>query len=306
MSKTKTKVWNVLFPQSGSHSFRVEDAGLATQRAFLDERPATRMDGTSAYLYLGPGGATLELRCTNKQWVLLVDGVIVEEYVPTKRGTGDESLRQLRSKPDGSYMIQTDIDASMLDLNIVRKFRFCAQGHPHEVAIAHREYIWQVVVDEKVVDRVSHKQSDDDGEASFHVKVDESLVLPGLVCMTWDSARCLWIYILTINGVQVPTSWSKAKGVVAGGTSVPEVCSTYAHAQAPPDVPTPVEGVVQHPQPLASLPQGVSFDGSTGGYQANIKSAVGRFVFLGEFATPEEAHARYLEAVPTYYPNQAH
>jgi len=277
--------------------------GLPSQRAFLDEAPCPLIAG-SPHLFLGPSGATLELRCKNKQWSLLVDDVMVEEYTSAKRSSGDETLRELRSKPEGSYMIQTDIDATQFDLNIVRKFRFNANSVPHEVMIAHREFIWQVIVDNRVVDRVSHKQADDDGEACFTIKIDDTLSLPANVNMTWDNNRCLWIYVLSVNGIEVPTCWSKARGILALPSRPPEVCTTYAEVEALADVPAPQGTQAAYYEMPEHLPQGVSFDTSTGSYQANIKSKVGRFVFLGEFATAEEAHQRYLEAVPKYYPER--
>lgn len=45
----------------------------------------------------------------------------------------------------------------------------------------------------------------------------------------------------------------------------------------------------------SGLPQGVSFDSESRAYQANLRVR-GKFMFLGEFATVEEAHAKYLEA----------
>jgi len=44
-----------------------------------------------------------------------------------------------------------------------------------------------------------------------------------------------------------------------------------------------------------TLPQGVSWDAEERAYKANIRTH-GRFKCLGSFATPEEAHQRYLEA----------
>jgi len=52
------------------------------------------------------------------------------------------------------------------------------------------------------------------------------------------------------------------------------------------------------------LPQGVSFDPETGVYQANIKNRAGKFVFLGEFMSVEEAHQKYLEALPIHSPEK--
>merc|ERR1711924_119002 len=57
---------------------------------------------------------------------------------------------------------------------------------------------------------------------------------------------------------------------------------------------------------LDSLPQGVSYDHESHFFQANIRdSKSGRFIFLGEFATPERAHESYLEALPKYDPEKA-
>lgn len=54
-----------------------------------------------------------------------------------------------------------------------------------------------------------------------------------------------------------------------------------------------------------ALPQGVSFDSESGAYQATVRaSKTGRFVFLGGFSTPAEAHQKYLEALPIYCPEK--
>ena len=37
-----------------------------------------------------------------------------------KRTTSGEGLRELRSMPEGSYLISTDFDASSLELNVIR------------------------------------------------------------------------------------------------------------------------------------------------------------------------------------------
>merc|ERR1712150_179027 len=49
------------------------------------------------------------------------------------------------------------------------------------------------------------------------------------------------------------------------------------------------------PSATDSLPQGVSYDAASGAYTANI-CVKGKFKFLGEFKTPDEAHLRYLAA----------
>merc|ERR1712032_102396 len=53
--------------------------------------------------------------------------------------------------------------------------------------------------------------------------------------------------------------------------------------------------VTRSPVSPDELPQGVSFDSSSGKYAASIRIQ-GKFRCLGQFATLEEAHRTYLEA----------
>lgn len=260
-------------------------------------------------MFSGPEDSLLELRCQGKQWSLLVNGITVEDYNPSKRASGDESLRELRSRPDGAYIISPQVDARELDLNVVRKFSFVALGKLHEVCVAHSDCIWQVLSGGNLVDRIAHKISDSSGEAAFDIEVAPEQKVRATVSMTWDSYKWLWRYTLTIQteGVcgthsqDVPFSWSKISGQVAGVEPPIVVAAEDGVAVEPVSVqqePPPTD------DPPQNLPQGVSFDSSTGSYQANIRAKTGRFVFLGEFRTPDEAHQRYLEAVPVHCPEK--
>merc|ERR1719215_423709 len=54
-------------------------------------------------MFTGPCGSLLELQLMNGKWELLVNGHIVESYTAGKRQSQGDSLRDLRSRPDGSY-----------------------------------------------------------------------------------------------------------------------------------------------------------------------------------------------------------
>merc|ERR1712194_290552 len=99
-----------------------------------------------AFTFTGPDECLMELKCNRKTWSLLVNGLMVEEYGAIRKGGGDQSLRQLRSMPEGSYMIAPTFDAGVLDLHIIRKWRCVACGEVHEIQLAHAQS-WQVVVD---------------------------------------------------------------------------------------------------------------------------------------------------------------
>merc|ERR1712188_203818 len=54
-----------------------------------------------------------------------------------------------------------------------------------------------------------------------------------------------------------------------------------------------------------SLPQGVSYDQETKTFQANIKDVkTRRYICLGEFASADAAHEKYLEALSRYSPDK--
>jgi len=305
-----TRVWNFLLPSTGQHQLRVEQLGSLGQLVFID---GDQQPMREALLFTGPENSLLELRKGSRgQWSLLVNGLTVEDYHEGHRPSGDESLRELRGKPDGSYLISTEFAAANLSsLHVIRIFRFMARGAVHEVQVSHKECIWQVIFDGRVVERAVHKLKDNNSEVSFRLEVDSGQRLDAVLKMTWNSLAMVWRYTLTVQGVEIPLYWSKGKGDIV---PAPELCEVLAAEGLPtPSAPPEAElSQVAEDQPVPEsvapteqlLPQGVSFDALGGSYQATIRSKTGKFVFLGEFTTPEEAHRCYLEALPAHCPDK--
>jgi hypothetical protein len=286
-----TRVWNFLLPDTGEHELRVEQPGTSVQRVVLDGTEVQAPEGTLCFT--GPGASLLEITKVRGNWQLHVNGYMVEDYSAARRTQGDDSIHDLRGRPDGSYTIATKISASGMQLNVVRRFRFTARGLQHEVEIAHRDWVWQVIHNGNILDRLTHKAKDDKREISFALDVGEGVHADGELTMEWEPDKKIWRYALSVNHIAVPVIWTKTGGWL--DKMCPEVVG------ACPSQPTvlPVEQQTAEDaarQALAAqiLPQGVSYDAENGSYQANI-SVNGRFVFLGEFFTPEEAYQRYLE-----------
>jgi len=301
-----SKVWNFLLPESGVHQL-----GLPGQQVFIDGVLQTAREGH--LIYAGPGSSLLELRYQDRmrQWTLLVNGLAVEEYNSGRRQCGDESLRELRSRPDGSYLIQPVFDAP-LDLNAIRKFRFKACGRLHEVELTHEHGVWEVIADKKVIDRKAHGMTDMSSEVRFDIQAADGQLLDTCVRMRFSLKEVLWKYFMSVNGVDIPACWTKTKGDIPDcgtpiivseaetaldGTSLP-------HRFVPECVKLERIEVPSEDAKEEELPQGVSFDAALGSYQANVKGKSGKFIFLGEFGTAAEAHAKYLEALPIHCPDK--
>lgn len=304
MAAPSTKIWNFLIPGLGGQEIRADNLGQADQAVFVNGEPqalSTGPAGEKQLVFTGPGGSFVEIKRHEKTGAfnLLIDGIIVEEQFDVNRRKGDQSLRELRSKPDGSYMIQTEIDVSHVEMNYVRRFWFCANGARHEVAVAHSEWVWQVVYDGKLVDRLSHLKNENNAQADFVVDAAPGQPVRACLVMEWNDKKWLWSYALNVNGVDIPMAWARVGGYVSPPPELPVI---LAAPEAAPPV-APVEEVAA-PSIPDSLPQGVSYDSTTRSYQANIRSSAGKFVFLGEFATPDEAHRRYLEAIPIHCPDK--
>ena len=80
-----------------------------------------------------------------------------------------------------------------MDLNVVRKFRFKLQDEVQEVALAHWENIWQVIVNGAFRERQSHKTKDNSGQMSFEVNSPSGVKLPAKIECTWDKRAVTWI-----------------------------------------------------------------------------------------------------------------
>jgi hypothetical protein len=272
-----------------------------------------------------PGGMEMKITRDKSSWHLLVNGSLVEEYDAAKRSSGvNDGLRDLRHMKEGSYVIAPQFEALSMDLNVVKKFQFMLEDEVQEVKVAHQDSIWQVILDLAVVERQSHSKNQNAGQAKFEVRSPSGVGLHASIDMLWDKQSLLWNYVLTVDGINVPACWCKTGATInCVPTNIPvpsprfpqagiqkavaddgSTCSTEDTAEG-----TPVlSGCMAPTAPDAHLPevlpQGVSFDAQTGLFQSNIKSKAGRFVFLGEFTTPEEAHKRYLEAIPIHRPDK--
>jgi len=298
------RVWNFVLPESGNHNFRIEGLSSGNRRAFLDDQEMEFRPGQESFA--GPGGSLLRIKsCADPsktprsvekeaKWVLLVNERQVEEAASSGNG-----LRDLRSMAEGSYTIATGFDAEGVVQNACRKYKFIVDSEPHEVTVAHRECVWQVSLDAKLVDQQSHTLHDNSGTVEMRVPAANGSTFPGKLQVDWILKELKWSYRLIVGGVLVPASWTKAKGDTPG--VVPPTISSGAPAlDAAPAVsecaPVPDSDVAPE-----SLPQGVSYDRETKTYQANIKDPkTKRYICLGEFASVDAAHEKYLEAFTRY------
>jgi hypothetical protein len=284
------RVWNFLLPDTGEHELRLELVGAST-RVILDGVELQAPEGTTSFT--GPGASLLELTKVHGCWQLQVNGYMVEDYTAAKRPSYDDSLHDLRGRPDGSYTIATKISAAGMALNIVRRFRFSARGVQHEVEIAHRDWVWQVIHDGVILERLTHRVKDDRRDMTFTVDVGEGTKLDAEVSMEWQPDKKVWRYALAVNHIGVPILWTKTGGWCS--KTIPEVVGVDpSHATMSVLEQQAAEDAAREALAVDILPQGVSYDAESGAYQANI-NLNGRFMFLGEFFTPEEAYQRYLE-----------
>lgn len=323
------RVWKFLLPQSGEHILKIDKIGTLKQRVWLD---GTELDsqegqtiGKSAFAL--PDGTLLRLQHSQESkegWILLVNDRPVESV-----GKSGEGLRDLRSMAEGSYIIATGFSAKgvMNRDYICRVFKFLVGGTPHVVEIAHKDRTWQVAVDTEMIDQEKQRILDSSVEVEFAVPAPDGSQLVAHVEIAWNMLS--WHYRLYVGDVNVPACWTPWRGWIRA-LKPPEVCSGYVLDCNTPTV-AAAEEIENHQaienahqaeftkdefasaedhqaieNVLASLPQGVSYDREAQAFQANIRdSKTGRFILLGEFASPESAHQAYLEALPRYSPEKA-
>lgn len=307
-----TKVWSFLLPDSGEHQFMVKQVGTPDQTMSIDGGPDINQQGK---LFTGPENSVLELQFTgpgsykhSKHWYLIVNGMCVESYAVDKRRSGDESLRELKGKPDGSYVISTEFNAAGLELDIVSTFSFRCGEPVHEIHIAQAKTVWHTVYDGRIMTRA---QIADGVHVTFEVEVESGQRLSVVACGQWldlPRTRGKWGYSVFVNGINVPASWTKMTN-----ETCPKMAPTLIPVAVVPPMPTEdlsdesLDGKVRVDAQAVErecLPQGVCFDATSGMYQANIRAKSGKFVSLGEFRSPDEAHQRYVEAVPLHYPDK--
>jgi len=301
------RVWNFILPESGEHSLRVENIGTAGQRVFLDGNEMECQ--ASQESFTGPDGVVLRIsQCVGQgktptsidkeaKWALLVDDQRVEEADPSGAG-----LRDLRSMAEGSYIIATGFDAEGVVQNALRKYKFIVDSVEHELDVAHRECVWQVSLDGKLIDQQGHTLNDNSGTVHIKIPGADGALVPGTLQVTWELKYFKWNYCLVVGGIPVPPYWTKAKGLNAGVVTP----AIFSASPAPPSS-NPTELAIEAKAPAADsssddvpevLPQGVSYDRETKTFQANIQDCkTKRYICLGEFASADDAHQKYLEAL---------
>lgn len=131
--------------------------------------------------------------------------------------------------------------------------------------------------------------------------------IPCRLDMTWVLTELKWSYRLVVGGIHVPAAWTRAKGNAACHPPMIFSGAPVSEAVETPQVSAFVAASDQNQDVIApeSLPQGVSYDKETMSFQANIKdSKTKRYVFLGEFASVDAAHQKYLKALSRYAPDK--
>jgi hypothetical protein len=205
---------------------------------------------------------------------------------------------------EGSYIIATGFDAQGVVQNACRKYKFAVDSVLHELDVAHRECVWQVSLDGKLLDQQSHTLNDNFGTVDMKVPGANGAMVPGTLRVTWVLKEFKWSYCLIVGGIPVSPYWTKAKGPNVG--VVPP--AIFSGAPAPADfAPVTVTEAPAAENDIVPdfLPQGVSYDRETSTFQANIKDAkTKRYICLGEFASADDAHQHYLEAFTRYAPDK--
>jgi len=205
---------------------------------------------------------------------------------------------------EGSYIIATGFDAEGVVQNACRKYKFLVDDAPHEVTVAHRECVWQVTLDGLLVDQMSHSLHDNNGTVDMKVPAANGTHVPGRLTVTWVLTELKWSYSLAVGGVVVPASWTKAKGST-GQVAPPAISSGASTSNGPQAEIATVTNSADADVVPEILPQGVSFDRETKTFQANIKDVKkNRYICLGEFASADAAHQKYLEAMNRYAPEK--
>lgn len=310
------RVWKFLVPGAGEHTLRIKALGKPQQHVSLDGADLQAKIGQT--VFAGPGDTLLRLKQESERWILLVNEQKVEEI-----GQSCDGLRDLRSIPDGSYTIATGFSVVGLGIrrHACRKFKFLLDGVFHEVVVAQKDRAWQIALDGDLVDQESLGRLETTGQAQFDVPAAGGLHVPAVLNMTWSIMDFRWSYHLRVGQVVVPVCWTRFRGnirraeppkVFSGAVlpdptpaeAVPEVAEASNSDLLCADAASSEDGDKENESP-EYLPQGVSYDREAGSFQANIKDPrTNRFVFLGEFATSDEAYEKYLQAISKYEPEK--
>jgi len=314
--------WKFPIAGMGTHHLRVKNIGTTSQEVWLDGVPVDAPAGTMTFT--GPAATFLELQKLDGLWILLVDGVRYLQSNPHADSAAPHitwlfqlpsgTTHQLQASnlgergqeivlddkqipaPEGT-LIFTGPAGALLELRqregsseTEAPWVLLVDGVAVEADIARGgpiESLWNFVGPN--TGAIHHMRVLNIGRSDQKVFIDDAQVdAPGAQTAFTGPGGCLLElkregigWTLHVDGLPVedlnPRSSAVAVAPSAGfGASGREAVATGG-----------------------MLPQGVSYDDASGLYKANIRIA-GKFKCLGDFATPQDAHIRYLEAKREY------
>eukprot|EP00450_Noctiluca_scintillans_P014396 CAMPEP_0194489996 /NCGR_PEP_ID=MMETSP0253-20130528/9366_1 /TAXON_ID=2966 /ORGANISM="Noctiluca scintillans" /LENGTH=391 /DNA_ID=CAMNT_0039330567 /DNA_START=121 /DNA_END=1298 /DNA_ORIENTATION=- len=89
----------------------------------------------------------------------------------------------------------------------VRAFRFTTHGELHQVAMAHCQSEWQLAVDGRILNRVSHSHHKERCLIVFQLVLRSGSRLDASISMTWSILKASWTFQLSVDGHLVPACW---------------------------------------------------------------------------------------------------
>mmetsp|Transcript_11529 Transcript_11529/g.26757 ORF Transcript_11529/g.26757 Transcript_11529/m.26757 type:complete len:394 (-) Transcript_11529:106-1287(-) len=137
--------WTFISPARSSHRVIVDSIGAPGQRVFIDDVLLEAPHGTTTFT--GPGGVLLELKQTDRGWILYVDGLPVDEYnskVPLGGAshTSTQASRPVVAMDSLPQGVSRSAQSGMFEANIRVKGRFLNLGSfstPEEAHAAWQE-----------------------------------------------------------------------------------------------------------------------------------------------------------------------
>mmetsp|Transcript_15825 Transcript_15825/g.25163 ORF Transcript_15825/g.25163 Transcript_15825/m.25163 type:complete len:405 (-) Transcript_15825:64-1278(-) len=313
--------WKFEVTGAGTHQLRMRNVGESSEEVFLDGVPIEAPPGTTTFT--GPAATLLEIgrgSGSPESWSLHVDGTFipqVSEIPGASRGTQTWDFElpgtgshQLVARNLGLHDEQVLLDGvpfaappgtttftgpagTLLQLQSNGEaMQLYVDGVPipergEQSMRAIGDALWSILVKDpsKTYTAIHEMKVLNIGTSSQQVWIDGVLIAAPEGTTTFTGPGGCLLSIQAMPGAY----WN----LLVDGVPFEEhnaIISAASSGETPPAARQPVA-----PLSMVTLPQGVSFDQATGRYVANIRSH-GRFVCLGDFATPEEASIRYQEA----------